>query len=402
MPFLVPLDDIGTQVILVLAFGTPSHLEAACLLGDSARVTRQRDDIATVSITEKTRTLKACQRLAGIHKLAVPLPSPSSPDFIESIDFPSRNFNFSLSLYGPSGNLGEEYDQLCDELLSAIREGGLKKANLIRSHAISGVDLHAEKVISRSAMDFIAYRDAHDGYQWGITVYVPDTASYRERSTGRPFTTSEISLSPRLARLLVNMSGVAKGQLMLDPFCGSGTILGEALLAGIDCIGLDRSRNRTELTKKNLAWILARTGEHGIPPRGPSYSVEVGDATNIEKSMKGRLLDAVVSEPILMPRISSALTLEKARKLVRNSSRLYSEAIYSIAGAVRKGGRVVIVTPSLKTLEGREVSVALENLEEAGLDFFQPAGYDFKYPMRVEHQSTRWITRMVYVLQKRA
>jgi tRNA G10 N-methylase Trm11 len=390
LPFLVPPETIDSEsLILSLAYGDPSLLEACCVLGGHAkRVSKECEDIAVADLND--RSSKWFKELAGVRKIALPIPPPDSHDFAEAITFPEKNFNFSLSLYCSKAD-EDEYDALCEDLLLAVRRAGLRKANLLRSR--TGYELHSENVVSRSAMDFVAF-PLGDTLQWGLTVYVPEAEGFRARATEKPYVSSGISLSPRLARLLVNVSGVPKGGTILDPFCGSGTILGEALLRGINCIGIDRNHGRVEQTKKNLSWLLS--GRAG----GPSYSVLAGDATNPKRTLGDRTVDAVVSEPILLPRISSPLTHEKARRMVSRASETYSEAIYSMSHVLRPGGRIAIVAPSVQTLDGREVSVTIENLEEAGLRFFDPPGYHFEYPLRVEHQSTRWIRRMLYVLER--
>jgi len=395
LPFLVPPESIDSEsLILVLAFGTPSLLEAQCVFGDSAKVSAECEDIAVANMNGGR--FKRYTELAGVHKIALPLPPIDSPEFAEAITFPERNFNFSLSLYCTQGDQEAEYEDLSEQLLTTVRRYGLKKANLIRSR--SGPELYSERVVSRSAMDFIVFPIGATS-QWGVTVYVPETEGFKERSTERPYVTSGISLSSRLARLLVNISGVAKGQVLLDPFCGSGTVLGEALLKGADCIGVDRNHGSVERTKENLAWFLSQS-QRGAQHL-PSYSVVTGDATNLRKSLGDQMVDAIVSEPILMPRLSSPPTLEKARRLIKHASMIYSDALYEMSGVLRRGGRMVLVTPSLRTIEGKDVTLSFDDLKEIGLRPFQPPGTPaYEYPLRVSHQSTRWIRRMVYALER--
>jgi len=363
-------------------------------MGDNAKVSMECEDIAVANL--KGGRFKGYAELAGVHKIALPLPPIDSSEFAEAITFPERNFNFSLSLYCPPGDPETEYEELSAELLSTIREFGHKKANLIRSR--SGPELHSERVLARSAMDFVAF-PIGAFYQWGVTVYIPETEAFKVRSTERPYVTSGISLSSRLARLLVNIAGVSKGQVLLDPFCGSGTILGEALLKGADCIGIDRNHGSVERTKKNLDWVLSqgnRGGQHV-----PSFSVITGDAMNLRRSLGDQMVDAMVSEPILMPRLSSPPSLEKARRLIKHASMIYSEALHEMSGVLRPGGRMVLVTPSLRTIEGKDVSLSFDDLEEIGLEPFKPPGASaLEYPLKVAHQSTRWIRRAIHALEK--
>ncbi len=395
MPFLVPPESIDSEsLILVLAFGTPSLLEAQCVFGDSANVSMQCEDIAVADLNGGR--FKRYTELVGVHKVALPLPPVDSPDFADAITFPERNFNFSLSLYCARGDQEAEYEDLSERLLATLRGYGLKKANLIRSR--SGPEMYSERVVSRSAMDFVVFPIGATS-QWGVTVYVPETEGFKERSTERPYVTSGISLSSRMARLLVNISGVSKGQVLLDPFCGSGTILGEALLKGADCLGIDRNHGSVERTKDNLAWFLSQSQRGG--QRASTYSVITGDATNLRRSLGDQMVDAIVSEPILMPRLSSPPTLEKARRLIKHASRIYSDALYEMSGVLRRGGRMVLVTPSLRTIEGKDVTLSFEDLKEVGLRPLQPqGGPPYEYPLRLSHQSTRWIRRMVYALER--
>jgi tRNA (guanine10-N2)-dimethyltransferase len=188
---------------------------------------------------------------------------------------------------------------------------------------------------------------------------------------------------------------VRKGGVILDPFCGSGTILSEAITAGVSCIGVDRDRNRIENSKQNLEW-LSKT----LKTPTKLYSLKVGDSTRLEAVMGDVRVDAIVTEPILLPKIDVAPTIDKAKKMIRNSGRLYSESLYSMAAVVRKGGRVVIVAPSLRAEEGRDVSVLLENVGAAGLVPFQPTQEPVEYPVRIAHENTRWIKRLVYVFER--
>ncbi len=45
-------------------------------------------------------------------------------------------------------------------------------------------------------------------------------------------------MSPKLARCMVNLTGVKENDLVLDPFCGTGGILIEAGIMGARVIGV--------------------------------------------------------------------------------------------------------------------------------------------------------------------
>jgi len=79
---------------------------------------------------------------------------------------------------------------------------------------------------------------------------------------------------------------------------------------------------------------------------------------------------------------------------------VYSDSLYPMANAVRRGGRIVIVVPTLKTTDGSEVLLRLEETESIGLKEFQPGHMRFEYPVRVAFESTRWLGRAVYVFER--
>ncbi len=63
---------------------------------------------------------------------------------------------------------------------------------------------------------------------------------------------SPISMQPKLARALVNISGADKKARILDPFCGTGGILIEAGLMGIRAEGSDIDEDMLSKARQNL------------------------------------------------------------------------------------------------------------------------------------------------------
>ncbi len=68
---------------------------------------------------------------------------------------------------------------------------------------------------------------------------------------GRPFNHPS-SISPLLARGMINISGAAEEDIIVDPFAGTGTILIEAGRMGIKAFGIDKNTRMVEGTIKNI------------------------------------------------------------------------------------------------------------------------------------------------------
>jgi tRNA G10 N-methylase Trm11 len=93
----------------------------------------------------------------------------------------------------------------------------------------------------------------------------------------KPFRTSS-SLPSRLARGLVNLVS-PPAAVILDPFCGTGSILLEANAIGVQAYGVDLNPKMTRMSRKNLAHF-------GYP-----VNVEWGDALDCQQTA-----DAIVTD----------------------------------------------------------------------------------------------------------
>ncbi|MEM2899767.1 MAG: methyltransferase domain-containing protein [Thermoplasmata archaeon] len=103
----------------------------------------------------------------------------------------------------------------------------------------------------------------------------------------RPFF-SPITLHPKFARALVNLTEVKKGECILDPFCGTGGILIEAGLVGAKIIGSDASIEMVEGTKKNLSYF-------GLD--GMIFESEIGDISENLKKRGFSKIDCIATDP---------------------------------------------------------------------------------------------------------
>ncbi len=93
----------------------------------------------------------------------------------------------------------------------------------------------------------------HDGMAYLCEIVADiDRSQYEPRQNQyRPFS-SPVSIHPRLARTIVNLSEVPRDGTVLDPFCGTGGILLEAGLVGCDVYGLDVQAEMVDGSIENL------------------------------------------------------------------------------------------------------------------------------------------------------
>ena len=154
----------------------------------------------------------------------------------------------------------------------------------------------------------------------GVKKYLVDRTQFEKRKIqNRPFF-SPITLHPRLARALVNLSAVKKNQILLDPFCGTGGILLEAGLIGVKVIGSDIEDKMINGSKKTLEF-------YGVK----NYELFCADVGKLNKLVNK--VDAVVTD---LP--YGKATTTKGEEI----SQLYNRAFENIASILDEDCRFVV------------------------------------------------------------
>lgn len=125
-------------------------------------------------------------------------------------------------------------------------------------------------------------------------IFIGETdKSYLERKPHERPEMHPTSLSPKLAKCCVNLTGAGKNDTIVDPFCGSGGILIEAGLMGMKTVGYDISKKMLDMAEKNIS-------HYGIK----KYSLEQKDSTKLSDPIDYAVTDlpyginSKLSEPI--------------------------------------------------------------------------------------------------------
>lgn len=235
--------------------------------------------------------------------------------------------------------------------------------------ALSSVVVSKNKLLTRGA-DIDVIFDEHY-LAVGKTVAVQDFEDYNLRDYGRPAADPQKGMMPpKLAQILVNLSGLKTGGLILDPFCGMGTILQEALLRGLKVIGTDASEETIKQTKKNLDWLIR------------TYKLNSGNVLDLKsvgvhflsRHFPANTADAIVTEGLLGPALSRAPGVSLRTKYLGQLSRLYLKAFEQYKRILAPRGRIVTVLPYYISASGqRDFLPILDNIKQLGytqLGFF--------------------------------
>jgi tRNA G10 N-methylase Trm11 len=193
------------------------------------------------------------------------------------------------------------------------------------------------------------------------TTAVHDPFEFQKRDVGKPNQRKIFAMPPRLARIMVNLSSCTAGKTLLDPFCGVGTILLEALLAEAKVVGIDINSWCVKAAMENLEWLKR---EYGLKQAG--YEVFHGDALSLTVRI-GYEVDCIATEPDLGPALRHVPTTPYAFRIVEKLEPLYSGFLEQAFKALRRDGRLVFVTPFLKTRSGTPVTMRIgEKAAEIG------------------------------------
>lgn len=198
----------------------------------------------------------------------------------------------------------------------------------------------------------------------GITSVVQDFESWNRRDYDRPFADPKSGmLPPKVARMVVNTarsyqsgSGLRKDQgqtpssigqtpILLDPFCGMGTILAEALLIGWNVVGSDILEEVVQKASKNLAWLTS-TNRHVTMGSSQLFYT---DATHISEKLESESIDAIVTEPFMgssdIENRSSAINHGKIKNRIKGLEKLYIGCLKDWYKVLKVGGKIVIAIP---------------------------------------------------------
>ena len=187
------------------------------------------------------------------------------------------------------------------------------------------------------------------------TVAVHNPFEFQKRDIYKPNQRKIFGMPPRLARIMVNLSACTPGKVLLDPFCGVGTILQEALLERAMVVGMDVNPWCVKAATENLEWLVR---EYGLGDA--DFRVLQGDVSRLVEKIGQEAMDCIVCEPDLGPALRQVPTNPYAEKIIQKLEPLYFGFVEQAHRALKPGGRLVLVTPYIKTRSGQAVTMPID------------------------------------------
>lgn len=332
-------------------------------------------------------------RLGGSIKVAEVMPYEQGQYEHVIRDIVAQKSTDKKLYFGMSVYRGEEKTDI-KKLQEKIRELGMtlkqeiknsgKSVRFVTSKGsqLSSVVVKKNRLISDQGVEAVVVA-GKDKVWVGPTIAVQDFESFSFRDYQRPARDSFSGmLPPKLARVMLNLSGLAiDGEtVVLDPFCGSGTVLQEAALLGAGkVLGSDQSSKAVRDTKSNIEWLKSNFKIK------TDFVIEQVDVRELHSWLPEESVDLVVTEPFLGEPVRGGISKKEARQRLNELAELYDSALSEIAKVLKKQGRVVVLFPFIgpqrlpfpkamsKFFEIIEIDKEKFTTERGGLDYKRPS-----------------------------
>ncbi len=287
---------------------------------------------------------------------------------------PAGKMNLGLSLY----DLGMKPPRISAtglELKKVIKATG-RSVRVIpnKTPELSSAQVLHNHLTGERAWELLFIRHGNQTYL-AQTTEVQDITAYSARDQARPKRDARVGmLPPKLAQIIINLAlgplevsseFIAHSSLLtaphntvvLDPFCGTGVILQEALLMGMRAYGSDIELRMIEYSQTNLDWLAK---SYRVPRT--SYRLESGDAT----AHLWQAFDTIACETYLGRPFSALPKPEILREVMQDVDLIHKKFLKNVARQTKSGFRMCMAIPAWNTKFGFTHLKILDNLGDLG------------------------------------
>ncbi len=283
---------------------------------------------------------------------------------------------FGVSVYSAEDPLKPQSGNIQRLLGSAIKDelsGYGKKARFMgfadkKQGQLSHVEVLKKKLVeSKSEVLLCIGKET----SWvATTIAVHNPFEFQKRDIYKPRQRAIFGMPPRLAKIMVNLSACTPGKVLLDPFCGVGTVLQEALLVKAKVVGMDINPWCAKAAVDNLQWL-----EQEYELRDADFRVVQGDVGALTSKIGRETVDCIVSEPDLGPALRQVPTTPYAGKIIEKLTPLFFGFVEEAYKVLKPQGRLVVVTPYIKARSGQAVTMPIaEKAAQVGFSKVKPFG----------------------------
>ncbi len=193
----------------------------------------------------------------------------------------------------------------------------------------------------------------------GITRWVTNPLLDIRQDEGRKVRFFTHGTSIKLARSLVFLSQIQKDEILLDPFCGTGTILLQGLRIGVDVIGVDNDPKCFRATKENLnQFSLQHPAKARMKDKWKVFKL---DSRNLSAILSNKV-GAIVTEPYLGPFLAELPDEDEAENIMSELENLYIAVLRTSKIFLKPNSKVVIIIPEYQYEDNMVISPDIERI----------------------------------------
>lgn len=309
---------------------------------------------------------------------------------------------FGCSVVGGTPGVRRALERLPLHVKRALKSRGIRSRWVTSkdSPALSPAAV-AKLELTTKGYDFVLLAEGKDVHV-GLTTHVQDADAWSARDYGRPARDDEAGmLPPKLARMMVNLARIGDGMTLLDPFCGSGTVLMEAALTtdATHIIGSDANAKQVDATNRNTDWLVVQ----GVlkPDDRARTKTFVSDVKSLGSHLTPMTVDRVVTEGDLGPPLRGSEPQKQLDKNREAVERLWHDALTSLHPLLKTNARLVVVWPSFKTSTGLARVKMDDEVATLGYRVANPlAGWDDTGAPLIYHREGQKVARRIVLLEK--
>lgn len=317
------------------------------------------------------------ERLGGTIKIGVIIDEVKNfkPEEAVKILKGFRRPHFGFSFYGLNNQFIARAEKLAMEIKKQLKEKNLSSRWVVAKEKIlSSVIVQKNKLLTDGA-EFVFLMDKEKSY-FGQTISCQQFEDYSWRDFGRPVRKIEEGmLPPKLAKIMINLAQAPENGIILDPFCGSGTIIQEAILMGYqNVIGTDIAEEAIKSSRENIEWLLENYKIQNPNVKQITKSkiqIFQHDVRSLSQKIPPNSIDAIVTEPYLGPLKITNYKLP-ITNLLKELSDLYLATFAEFKRILKKDGRIVMIFPVFRIGNQLTFLPILDELKKSGWQVINP------------------------------
>jgi len=210
-----------------------------------------------------------------------------------------------------------------------------------------------------------------------IATQTYDPKEVKKRDMQKPIRREILAISPRLSKILINLSGAKPHDRLLDPFCGVGGILFEALIKKINVYGIDKDKQATIDAETNIRWL---TQNYKIQNK---YKI----GNNDSRRAPDLQFSAIATETPLGKPLRKKPSDNQAKQIIQNFEAYMIPILRQLKKVKKPQAKIAITFPVIRNLHVDVRKIA----EKSGLKIYMN-------PI-LESRPDQFISRDLLVLQ---